>query len=198
MSWTCGNELSGDNKSALSIITFLLGVPIIIFIFIFLFDNMETENGIEADSSISQGPSTYSIGGITFTIPDNYYYEDGMFLSDYSRVILTEEKIDNFWNVYPFTDATEFNDIADQQIGKSLSNSSREHSQTIYVAGNKSLLYEYSGEIDDKPITILLAMIFRPDSESCIYVIFETPNDSNIEINDFEYILDYAETTVGD
>ncbi|MDC7280004.1 hypothetical protein NXH64_10885 [Butyrivibrio fibrisolvens] len=57
------------------------------------------------------------------------------------------------------------------------------------------MLYVYTGEINEEPVTVMFAIILSSDSESVIYVYFETPNDSNEEIDDLEDILDNAEAT---
>ncbi len=209
----CGapiNNTVENNESVSSIIALMFTIAVIAFVIFFIFDYLENENSDdtitnqegsfldsanENEETLPQGPFNYSIGGITFEIPDNYYYEDGSFSSDYSRLGFENEKVEDFWNVYLYIDNAAFNDMADQQIGEVLSNPYRELSQSTYVAGNKSLLYVYTGEINDEPVTVMFAIIICSDSESAIYVYFETPNDSNEEIADFEDILDDAEVT---
>ena len=209
----CGapiNNTEEDNKSVSSIVALIFTIAVIVFVIFFIFDYLEKEDSnnnitnqenslLDTDSeneeTLPQGPFTYSISGITFEIPDNYYYEDGSFSSDYSRLGFESEKVEDFWNVYLYIDNAALNDIADQQIGEVLSNPYRELSQSTYVAGNKTLLYVYTGEINEEPVTVMFAIILSSDSESAIYVYFETPNDSNEEIDDLEDILDNAEAT---
>lgn len=224
MSWickNCGNEISEEdtfcrfcgvsirssskkNDSSIGIILLLIVMAIIVAFTIMI--SIEYDESTDSASEyaeennanepeLPQGPFAYSIGGITFNIPEDYYYVDGTFISDYSKLVFTNEKIDDFWSVYLLVDNTAFNDIADKQVGNALSNSYRELSQSTHIAGNKSLLYVYSGELDDDPVRIFLAIIFSSNSESCVYVIYETPDDSNFDINDFEYMLNDSEIT---
>lgn len=158
-----------------------------------------TDDGLTNDDGFIWGdknePLTYSCGGITFEIPTNFGYYDGIFQSENSRLIIECALFeDDFWDMYYYGTGKDYDELADSMIKDILEEPYRELALDSNIAGEKSRYYIYSGIMDGEQEKILIEFVLNSNNEKVIALLFRT-DANHSEINDYIEMANSAEYT---
>ncbi len=140
-------------------------------------------------------PLIYSSGGITFKIPENFGYYDGLFLSEYSKLVIQSQVVEEgFWETYFISTGKEYDDLADSIIDGYMDEPYRTLALDSNIAGEKSRYYIYSGNMNGEEVDLLLELVLNSNNENFIILMFITDAE-NSEIETYIDMANNAEYT---
>ena len=188
-------EESPNDKSFLATILLLVTIAMSVIVFVLILNYKERTSEIETTKSISmENATSFSTGGMTFTIPGNYSQSDSLTISENSTIILGNEALDYLWVSY-FVNETILYEKIDELARSMVPDATRLSSETTYVDGVKTFLYSYSGTYEGTQYYAHAATLLNTDNNHVIYAIYVTPYDSGRDIMDFKALLKEARET---